>query len=62
MKDRNKLHLTLPGVPSHLDYDRSQDIRVPSQGGCEKSEEGQYVEMSQTGTLSQQIIQPVHVI
>ena len=59
-KDRNKLHLTLPGVPSPQGYVRGQDdIR---QEGCEKSEESQYVHMRQTGMLSQQAIQPVHVI
>jgi hypothetical protein len=61
-KDRNKLHLTLPGVPSPLGYDKRQqpdDIRRDS---CEKSEESQYVEMRHTGTLSQKVIQPVHVI
>ena len=61
-KDRNKLHLTLPGVPSPLGYGRRQDDIRQEGGGGEKSEESQYVEMKQTGMLSQQAIQPVHVI
>ena len=57
-KDRNKLHLTLPGVPSS--HVRSQDIGFrESCHDSMKSEENQYVEMSHTGTLGQQAIQPV---
>ena len=59
-KDRNKLHLTLPGVPSPLGYGRGQDD-IRHEGG-EKPEESQYVHMRQTGMLSQQAIQPVHMI
>ena len=63
-KDRNKLHITLqPGVPSPLGCDgRQDDVSVSGKGGCQKSEEGQYVEMRQTGTLRQQVVQPYHVM
>ena len=62
-KDRNKLHLTLPGVPSPLSYDKSQeDTCLSVHAGCDKSEESQYVEMKQSGTISQQVIQPVIVM
>ena len=54
-KDRNKLHLILPGLPPSNDklqvaHNIMQDTDI--------SEEGQYIEMNQTGMHRQQVRHP----